>query len=337
MKKIAFLATVATSILLATSAAAFQTKTTKGQTTSPTKGTVQMPGDNGKLLTTYQLGAKGSELHFTLESAAFATRFPTPEDMLVAGANERLLVLTFTVQNPLNQEMKLGSSSFQFSEVSPEDENFEFRGYLLNALTKKHMDQSLKPAQKVKCSVVIPIHAAGVVPKLIVQRGSGKVLRYDLTGKVGKTTCIFAENGLDFKDETQALGLNTPADAGFFEFSLRDMAFTTEAIKGYKPSPGEKYLVVTAAFKNMMLKPAQIGFQYFTPTLAEGSGKVISWNRDLLSETSDDSLYQDIAPGYTVLGRYYFRVPENVGQLSLKLTHVPSNRTVNYNVAPRVK
>ena len=76
----------------------------QGGTTKPTLGTVQMPGDAGKMKTIYQLGDKGKELHFTLDSATIATRYKAVGSNLVAEKDSRLLVLTFTVHNPLKVE-----------------------------------------------------------------------------------------------------------------------------------------------------------------------------------------------------------------------------------------
>src|SRR5687768_14055156 len=75
-----------------------------GQNTKPTLGTVQMPGDNGKVGTIYQLGPKGTELHFTLDSAAIATRYKAVDTNLIAGKAERLLILSYTVHNPLKTD-----------------------------------------------------------------------------------------------------------------------------------------------------------------------------------------------------------------------------------------
>jgi hypothetical protein len=316
-------------VLLVAVSPAFAQKTKPKTSTAPTLGTVQLPGDNGKLKTTYQLGDKQSELHFTLESAAVDTFFPSPDDMLVAGAKERLLVLKFSVQNPLNREQKLASSSFQFTVVSPDDENFEFHGYLLQATKKTHLDQSLKPAQKVKCTVVIPIYAAGPVSKLMVQRGTSKLLRYDLTGKVDKMTSVFSRDGIDLLDTGTTLKkMDNGAVMGPFAINFEGTSTTTEAIKGVAPGPGESYLCIDVAFTNVMLKPVSIGFQYFTPQLIDANGEKISWNRDLISRKMDASVGQEVGPGESVAARYYFKIPAGKAPKVCRFTHEPSQRTV---------
>lgn len=305
-------------------------------TTAPTLGTVQLPGDNGKLKTTYQLGDKQSELHFNLDAVSVNTIFPAPDDLYVAGAKERLLVLNFTVQNPLNREQRLGSSSFQFTVVSPDDENFEFRGYLLHSTKKTHLDQSLKPAQKVKCTVVIPIYAAGPVSKLMVQRGSGKVLRYDLTNKVEKMDSVFSRDGIDLLDTGTPLKPMDPgAVMGPLAVKYDGILYTTEKIKGYAPGPGETYLCIDVTFTNVMLKPVPVGFQYFSPQITDTNGEKISWNRDLISRSMAASIGQMIEPGESVSGRYYFKITAGRTVKTCRFTHEGSQRTVEFELPPR--
>ena len=66
--------------------------------------------------------------------------FSAPEDSLVAGESQRILILNFTVQNPQKEEMSLGATTFGFTAVSPDDENFNFSGYILG-LPKKRKDK----------------------------------------------------------------------------------------------------------------------------------------------------------------------------------------------------
>lgn len=280
-----------------------------------------MAGDKGQLKTTYQLGEKGQELHFTLLSASFARRYAAADDNIIAGAGERLLILNFTVQNPLKTEMQVSSNSFHFTVVSPDDENFEYRGSLLNTTKKTNVDQTLKPAQKVKCTVVIPIYGQGEVPKVIVQRGSAPVLRYDLTKKVDKMTTAFSTDGYDLTPDLKDVALGKPLDMAGFDVTIDDMSYSTAPLRGYKPSDNGQYLIVKVSFTNPMLKPISLGFQYFTPELFDATSKSISWNRDIYTEATDESLGQEVPPGVTVKGRYFFTVPANVNPKTLKFTH----------------
>ncbi|HLO98998.1 MAG TPA: hypothetical protein VK171_10425 [Fimbriimonas sp.] len=339
MNKRRFLTTfmaIALTCLATTALAQTSKPKTTGQTTKPTLGTVQMPGDNGKLKTTYQLGEKGNELHFTLESASFAMRYPAPEDVYLARKEQRLLVLNFTVHNPLNKEMTLGQRAFKFTVVSPDDQNFEFNGYVLETTKKTRVQQSLKPAQKVKCTIVIPIHEVGPVNKIIVQRGPAPVLRYDLTDKVGKMTSIFSKDGIDAAAKGGSVELGKPFDMSAFDVTIISAVRTMDKIKTYAPSTDYMYVVVTLSFTNKLQRPSPLGFQYFAPELRDAGGSLHSWNRDLLALLSDTTLGQEVEPDSSITGRYYFHVPKAaaVGPLKLKLIDSSSMREVTLDIAP---
>src|SRR5688572_10854059 len=163
--------------------------------TKPTLGTSQLPGDNGKVGTIYQLGEKGSELHFTLDAATVSTRYRTVDRNLIAGKNERLLVLNFTIHNPLKIEQMANPASFKFTVVSPDDKNVEFSGSVYEPDKRTSISQMLKPAQKVKLSAVIPIFAQGPITKLMVARGKAPILRYNLLDNLVKSTSVFSADG----------------------------------------------------------------------------------------------------------------------------------------------
>lgn len=301
--------------------------------TNPTLGTPQLPGDNGKLKTIYQLGEKGSELHFTLDSAAVALHYAAPDDMFIAGKGQRLLILNFTVQNPQTKEMKLGAKSFAFTAVSPDDENYEFNGYLLHGTKKTHLDQSLKPAQKVKCIVVFAIHESGPINKLMVQRGNAPLVRYDLTGKTDKMTSVFSTDGIDAKSNGGQIMVGHGFDMKGFGIKLTAIVPETGKIKGYEPYKDYTYIVLTFQFTNKLERPNQVGFQYFTPELKDSSGQVISWNRDFLAPSADETMAQAVAPGEMIHARYYFMVKNSALRgLKLKYTDTTSERFVNFDL-----
>lgn len=304
----------------------------KPSQTAPTLGTVQLPGDNGKVGVTYQLGAKGRELHFTLDSASVAMNYSAPEDSLAAGENQRILVLNFTVQNPQKEEMGLSSTTFGFTAVSPDDENFKFSGYLLGLPKRTRISQSLKPAQKIKCAVAFPIYATGPVTKVMVSKGDGNpILRYDLTGKIDKMDSAFSKDGIDLDQTTKfpLLAKGESVDIGEFGVTYNGWEFTTEKIKGYAPSKGFKYLIIKTSYKNLVAKDSFLSFAYFDWTVSDSSGQKLPWNKDLLFEGNDTGIYQKLVFGEDdIRGRVYYQVPESMNSFSATLTHVASKRKV---------
>jgi hypothetical protein len=298
-------------------------------------GIPQMPGDNGKIGTIYRMGEKDNELLLTLDSVTIETRFASPDDLFVANKQERLLMVNFSVQNNLPKEQSLGSRTFLFTVVSPDDENYEFRGDLLNGTKKTRYNIVLKQAQKVKCSVIIPIHDSGEIPKLIIQKnGSKNVLRYDLTGKLNKMTSAFAKGTNSLSKTIEVKSLNEMLQVGPYDFKVENMYYTTNEVFGRKPVDGEKICVILVSFTNPLQRPVSVGFQYMTPELIDSNNKALSWNRTLLGETSDAYFSQELAPGETVKGRYYFVVPAEINPTKLRFTHVNMERSWTYSEIP---
>ncbi|MDQ2986895.1 MAG: hypothetical protein M3R13_09275 [Armatimonadota bacterium] len=108
---------------------------------------VQMPGDNGKVAVPYSMGAKGTELVFTLEKAEFAVRAFTHDDVIMAGADQRIIIVTFAVQNPSAADRVFNGSSFKFKVVSPDDQNYVAKAYVYHPENLGSMQDNLKPAQ----------------------------------------------------------------------------------------------------------------------------------------------------------------------------------------------
>ena len=78
-------------------------------------GTTQLPGDFGQLGTTYTVG-KSDPVNFTLKSAEYSiTPLMVGNSIWVPKADQKLLVLHYTIHNPLKREQQ-----YSWNEASPE-------------------------------------------------------------------------------------------------------------------------------------------------------------------------------------------------------------------------
>lgn len=306
-------------------------KAKAGQTTKPTLGTVQMPGDNGKVATTYQLGDKGKELHFTLDSASVETRYKALDTNLIAQKDERLLVLSYTVHNPLKTEQSADPRSFKFTVVTPDDKNIESKGNVYDPAKRTSMSQLLKPAQKVKLDIVIPIFAEGPITKLIVARGAGKVLRFDLRESIKKSTSVFSTDGISIGNEA-TVELAKPFDFAGFDMEIQEVKEATEPIGAYNPSATSGVYYVTVKFSNPLAKTLSVGWQYFKPELTDENGEKVHWPSDMVSMSSGKTFVQDVDPDGSVRARYVFTGGKGLKLAKFKLTHNGSQRSVTVKV-----
>jgi hypothetical protein len=296
---------------------------------APTKGTAQLPGDNGKIGTTYQLGDKDQELHFTLESAQFAPFYKTPEgSAVIAGAEQRLLVLTFFVQNPQKKDMGVSFGSFQFTAVSPDDKNFKNTQWLYQPEGGKSYSADLKPAQKVRLQVVIPLYATGPIRKIIVERGKGAVLRYDLNNLVGKMKTIFSPSGLDMLSEAGA-ELNKPFDFGGVEVEVQEVKGHTEPLGRFRLYNKESMIfTATVKYTNLLLRPINMYWATLRPELTDEDGEKILWQQDWVSMGTKSSLNQEVAPGESLRGMFVFTGLKSQKPVRLRLVDAQTKRMV---------
>lgn len=323
------------SILILASAGVAQTNKPKAKPTPakpaqarPLLGTAQLPGDNGQLNVPYSMGNKGAELNFTLESAAFADRAQFADGAVHPTADQKLLILTFAVQNPLKTEDRLIWNSFKFTVVSPDDQNQEFGGYLYHPEHKTRFESTLKPAQKVKAMIAIPIHAVGPVNKLMVRRGEGPVLRYDLRGKVKPLTGPFAINeGIDIAKEGAA-SLNVPFAHGQLDWTVESVEAVEGAVGRYKPSEGQKMFVVTMSAKNAGLTKFGVTWNTLRPTMKDADGEPLEWLQDYVGVNSNNTLSTELEPNDTIRGKLVFRGPANAKPAKLTLLDSKTNRTI---------
>ena len=287
-------------------------------------GTAQMAGGEGELGKTYTLG-KGFPLNFTLKSAEYlVSRATVGNNVYAPSAEEKLLVLHYTVQNPTKQEQGVSWNSFKFTAVDAKDTNQVFNNYIAREGTSENYAARLKPAQKIDLVAAWEVPAAGVIPKLIVERESGApVLRYDLRGKVKPLPAPFA----DAADTSGATALReVPAVVGtyyplkFFDMKLESVTFTTDPMDKKAPAEGKRYLVATLSIKNATGPTAnEVSYSYgtFKFTLKDADGEKEEFNEYLMKATRDERAEGKLKPGEEYKFRIYFQVPSDMAGQTL--------------------
>lgn len=283
----------------------------------PAAGAAQMPGDNGKVGTPYQLGKAGDEFVFTLEKAEFVSRLLLKDQDVFPQAGERLLIITYTVQNPGNRDRFFFNQSFSFTVVSPDDQNFVYDGARGHGAAAYHPDRKeplsiqIKPAQKVKAIAVVSMHPKGPVNKLIVQRHrETPVLRYDMKEKVGPMKGAFAgAEGLDILNVGSAV-IETPFELGGWDVTVEKMAEELLPIGAYEPPAGHKCIVLTVHLKNAGFRPAGMHSSMIVPKMTDADGSELSYPNAMLKNSAPEPFNNSaIGPGEEARFRMVFYVP----------------------------
>jgi hypothetical protein len=298
-------------------------------------GTVQLPGDNGTLGTVYSL-RKDSPLYFILKSAEFTTSQVRIGDRIyVPKADEKLLVLHFSVQNPQKTEQYVRFDSLQFTAVDIMNVNREGVWNWGDAQSRNPVAISLKPAQKIDAYTVIPVPAKGTVPKLMVLPGenNGPILRYDLRGKITGLPAPIA----DPAEPTGATALETvPGTIGAaypyasFDITVEGFSYSTTPLPDDELEEGERYLFITVLMKNKAGADVFMRFDTVDPLVTDADGAELRY-KDMLLTTANRPFSQSVKKDQEIRVRLCINVPAGSTPATLALKEGES-RTYEFEI-----
>lgn len=305
------------------------------------QGTTQLAGDTGEIGKTFTIGKGANAINFTLTSAEFSVaRVTIGENVYVPKANEKLLILRYTVHNPQKVDKSYSWNTLTFTVVDARNVNHVHDNYIGRDGTSDKLDITLKPAQKVGAYAVIAVPAAGPVPKLIVSANDQQgVVRYDLRGKVKALPAPFA----DTSDATKATALEAvPMKAGafgplgYFDLKLDSVALTTTSIQGRQLEGGERNLVAVFTVRNGTASTAAAR-SFFSRTfsfkLRDADGDVTEYDDSPLKVSRDEATSGTLKPGEEARFRVYFKLPANVAGQSLSVVENDDSHALVFDVS----
>ncbi len=300
----------------------------------PAAPTIQLAGNNGVFGTVYKI-KNDSPLYFRLKSAEYTTDQVSIGDTLyVPTAEEKLLVLHFTIQNPLKSEQFVRWDSLHFTAVDNENNNHEGINDWGNddAKGRPRVSVSLKPAQTINAMTIIKVPAGASVPKLMVMPGenNGPVLRYAMApdkaapapNKPGPLPAPIA----DPDDPTGYTARETvPGVIGtFYPYRGLDIAVEKWEFADGKLGEheiyeeGERFFLITIAAKNDSPTEQFVRWDTVAPVLMSSDGEELRYI-DMFLATANRSYGQNLRPGAEVRVRLVFRVPQDARPKTLAL------------------
>lgn len=219
-------------------------------------GTSQLPGEWCYFGKTYTLG-KDNAINLTLKSAEYTIgRVKVGNRVFRPEEGKKLLVLHYTLHNPLPREHPLHYSTIEWTAVDAKDQNNkqEYLGVGVEN-TGASLDQPMKPAQKIQVYAVIIVPAQGEVPKLMAANHEDSkmpVARYDLRGKVKPLDPPYA----DPKDKTGATVaseipgvIGTSYITGIFDTKVENVEFATPPLRDEGYDKDNVYALITIEYK----------------------------------------------------------------------------------------
>lgn len=220
-------------------------------------GTKQLPGDFGKIGTTYTIG-KDLPLNFTMIGLEYKLdRFIGDNGSGIEGwmprKDEKLLVVKYTVQNPNNRDARLWYNTLSLIGITADGENINHLNRPIIGSGKKYQEVQLKPAQKVALTAVLRVPAEGELPKFMVQHRyepQAAVIRYDLTGKVAKLKPEFSEDGYTAK-ESLAGGFGNWMPFSAYDLKVESFQPTTDPIPSLRSEPAHTQWIAKLTVKGL--------------------------------------------------------------------------------------
>ncbi len=286
-------------------------------------GTTQMEGDFGKFGTTYTIG-KSEPINFTLQSAEYSiVPFVMGEETWVPKADQKLLILHYTVHNPMPKEQRYSWNGVKFTAVDAKDNNSEMLRSVGRDGTTEVLDLRLKPAQKINVVAAILVPAKDIVPKLIVSREEGApVIRYDLHDKVKALPAEVADSadptGATVKNEIPAQP-GTVYAMGAFYTRLDEVAYVSGALNGHAPGANKRFLTGVFTIKNRTNLKQRYYWGDFIAVVRDANGDRSDYTESLLKAGANERAEGHLMPGEEVRVRFFGAVPSDVAAKTLLL------------------
>ncbi|MHB1457471.1 MAG: hypothetical protein ACYC0V_11220 [Armatimonadota bacterium] len=276
-----------------------------------------------------------STVVFTLQSAEFTCdRVYYSSDILAPMADEKMLLLKFSLQNPGKEVITANWATCSFTTVDSSDTNREGAGMIGLQKNSEKLDIQLNPAQKVECFSTMMLPKDAQAPKLIVKpNGEGLVLRYDLHGKVKGLVAPYA----DPKDTTGATALSEVTAekeklyTGLqFDFSYTGLAFKSGKYAGREPSEEYGWAVFSGVIKNKTKNAAMINWATITPLLRTRGGNLTLG--EFANIDGDGGFDTNLDPEQSMEVQYCFEVKNGATLKQLVLQEGENGRRYAYDL-----
>ncbi|MHB9037283.1 MAG: hypothetical protein ACYC64_11510 [Armatimonadota bacterium] len=292
------------------------------------KGTSQLAGAEAKFGETWTLG-KTNPWNVTLNSAEYSVDHLVIGDRTYTpGANEKMLVLRYTIHNPQSREALMRFDTFKITAVDSNNTNWESIGSIGSETSKERVQVRMKPAQKMDVYTAIMVPSVGPIPKVIFKAGDQTVLRYypdDSTKpdqmKVKPLTAPFADSA-DASGRTAASNVTAAKDTyyplEFFDLKLDSCQFTDETLLNKAPGKNNRFLVAKFTTRNAISRPNLLRYDTFAWKLVDQDGINLAYGRNLMAATRNVAL-EGVRPepGAEVVFRIFFTVPNDANPQKL--------------------
>ncbi len=269
----------------------------------------------------YTLG-KDNPLNFTLRTVEYSVVRQTLRNTYIPKANEKLVILRFSVQNPQKREFNFTYSDIKMTLIDSKDRNYFVDSYAARDGETQELSVNLKPAQKVDVYMVQAVPADVSIPKMIVQSGrdsSASVLRYDLRQQIVGLKAPFGDTSGFRALERIVAKLNATYPMGYFDGALESFKFSTESMNKRPPAEGKQYLIATFKINNAVKSEHNFDYGSFKFDLTDEDGSSQTFDGYLIRMNRDERAEGKLAPGGETRFRIYLEVSKGAKLKTLSM------------------
>lgn len=256
----------------------------------------------------------GFRREVTLESAALALVFATPQENVIAAAGEKLLILRAQLRNPeKTSNFNVSSSSaigFRLWERYAGTGKFQFVNHYA-AETLRTFERNLKSGESVRFVGVWRVPADFNDFRLGISTPTANIVPwYDLREQIGRLPpSVFAAPDRLLALPTASVALGKPFEVNGLELIVHGVTRPAR-VAGAPVDPSKPALVLTVTAANrQMQQPVRWGWQYLTAELADAAGQTVKAYPALYDAATDAMWSADLAPGAEVRTQFLFHPP----------------------------
>jgi len=269
----------------------------------------------------------GNYVNLAFNSARIAMSYPTTKYPVLAERGSKLVVFNVTIINPSKMDVILGGDSMPL--VATWDAHGMASGIKLvnyfDLKTKTWPTGRLKTGQSANFDIVVSYPATFKDFRI----GFGwerlqTVAWLDLTSKMGKSTSVFAPNGIEVVDDAE-VKLGDTFDLGPLTMKLNG-ALEGGSRKGDTAST--KGSVFSITVENTQLVPCRWGWQYVEAYLVMSNGAKVGMYPTLYDATSGAAWIGDLEVGKKATSQMCFSHDPSLKPTAIEIAWADTKRKV---------
>ncbi|MEQ8484629.1 MAG: hypothetical protein RIB46_09720 [Pseudomonadales bacterium] len=301
-----------------------------GEPPAPLTSAPQAPAEIG---TAYDIGPEPA-LRFTLDRAMYALGWTdhVPSASGMAGGDEKMLVLFFTIENVGTEAVRFRHNTLEFHAIDEQGLVHERNAALpvraarlttaADPATRSADDTLLRPAEPLRLYTAVLVPKRLRIPRLVVgtRRAGNNELAYALDGRIEPLPSAYHDGHPEIVREEVEAGPQQFLAAPSFDIQVDGIETTTDQARvGRRPGSEQAWALVRMTVRNRTDGPQNLSAGSFRETRLIDSAGELHAPQLVLHETRPERARPRIEAGATGSFLVAFPLPEGASPRALRL------------------